>query len=54
MNTIAVLMMISALVCPPVIIFLSIKIKRLKNELNSYKVQETKNLQSLLNGGEIL
>lgn len=53
MNTIAVLMMISAIVCPIVIIILSIKLKKVKQELNSFVIQDTKNLQSLLNGGEI-
>ena len=53
MNTIAVLIMISAIVCPIVIIILSIKLKKVKQELNSFVIQDTKNLQSLLNGGEI-
>ena len=53
MRFIASLMIISALVCPAVIIFLSIKLKKVKQELSLYKIQDTKNLQSLLNGGEL-
>lgn len=52
MKFIASLMMISAFACPIVIIFLSIKLKKVKQELNLYKIQDTKNLQSLLNGGD--
>lgn len=52
MKFIASLMMISAIVCPIVIIILSIKLKKVKQELSLYKIQDTKNLQSLLNGGE--
>lgn len=52
MKFIALLMMISAFVCPIVIIILSIKLKKAMQELSLYKVQDTKNLQSLLDGGE--
>lgn len=52
MKFIASLMMISAFVCPIVIIFLSIKLKKVMQELKDYQVQDTQNLQSLLNGGE--
>lgn len=52
MKLIASLMMISAFVCPIVIIFLSIKLKKVMQELKDYQVQDTQNLQSLLNGGE--
>lgn len=52
MKFIASLMMISALACPIVIIILSIKLKKVKQELSLYKIQDTKNLQSLLNGGD--
>lgn len=52
MKIIASLMMISAFVCPIVIIFLSIKLKKVMRELKDYQVQDTQNLQSLLNGGE--
>ena len=51
MKFIASLMMISALACPIVIIFLSIKLKKVMQELRAYQVQDTENLQSLLNGG---
>ncbi len=52
MKFIASLMMISAFVCPIVIIFLSIKLKKVMQELKDYQIQDTQNLQSLLNGGE--
>lgn len=52
MTFIASLMMISAFVCPIVIIILSIKLKKVMQELSLYKNQDTKNLQSLLNGGD--
>lgn len=52
MKFIASLMMISALACPIVIIFLSIKLKKVMQELKDYQLQDTQNLQSLLNGGE--
>lgn len=52
MKFIASLMMISAIACPIVIIILSIKLKKAKQELSLYKIQDTKNLQSLLNGGD--
>lgn len=52
MKFIASLMMISALACPIVIIFLSIKLKKVTQELRACQVQDTQNLQSLLNGGE--
>ena len=53
MRFIASLMIISALICPIIIIFLSIKLKKVKQDLCLYKIQDTKNLQSLLNGGEL-
>lgn len=52
MKFLASLMMISAFVCPIVIIFLSIKLKKVMQELKDYQVQDTQNLQSLLNGGD--
>lgn len=52
MKFIASLMMISALACPIVIIILSIKLKKVMQELKDYQVQDTQNLQSLSNGGE--
>ncbi len=52
MKFIASLMMISAFVCPVVIIFLSIKLKKVMQELKDYQIKDTQNLQSLLNGGE--
>lgn len=52
MKFIASLMMISALASPIVIIFLSIKLKKVTQELRACQVQDTQNLQSLLNGGE--
>ena len=52
MRFIATLMMCSSLICPAVIIFLSIKLKKVNQRCKSLQCENTSFLDSLMNGGD--